>query len=190
MAYVDLEDFLAAKLPAVKKDEEKAAISAVLAAASNYVDKATGRAAGFYAVSPADPSTRRFRGDGSKVLRIPAHIKGTVSVENVPLAAWYESEQNGWLYKYSTSESENFLPQFDGYPVWTKGGLYNVAARWGFAATPADITEAVSQIALRWWQNQQGTLGQITPTGFVIERDVPPSAQAILDTWIKGEFDL
>lgn len=188
--YVDLESFLAAKLPAVKKDEEKAAISAVLAAASSFVDRETLRGSGFFAVSPNEPTTRRFRGDGTRILRIPAHIKGSVSVENVPLAAWYESDVNQWLYKYDTGQIEPFVPSYDGYPVWTRGGLYNVAARWGFAETPAEIVECVSMIALRWWQSQQGTLGQITPTGFVIERDVPPAARAILDSWTKGEFEI
>ncbi len=188
--YVDKDKFLAEKLPTVASDEDKAAIESVLKAASAFFDKATGRAAGFFAVAGAEPSTRRFRGDGTRILRIPRHISGTVAVENVPLSAWYESTDNGWLYKFSTAESQNFLPLSDGYPVWTLGGLYNVAARWGFAAIPEDVSEAVSQIALRWWQTQQGTLGQITPSGFVIERDVPVSAQSIIDLWTRGEFEI
>ena len=188
--YVDLESFLAAKLPDINKQDEKDAIAAVLAAASTFVDNSTGRGDGAFAVSPDDPTTRRFRGDGTRILRIPTHIRGTVAVENVPLAAWYESDINGWLYKYDTGQMESFVPNFDGYPVWTKGGLYNVAARWGFAAIPADIVEAVSQITMRWWETQKGTFGQITPSGFVIERDVPLAAQSIIENYRKGEFDL
>lgn len=188
--YVDLESFLAAKLPEIKREDEKTAISDVLAAASSFVDLETKRGSGFFAVSPADPTTRRFRGDGTRILRIPAHVKGSVTVESIPLSALYESEQNGWLYKYDTGQIESFMPQFDGYPVWTKGALYNVAARWGFAVIPPEIVEAVSQITMRWWQTQKGTLGQITPTGFVIERDVPVSARTILNSWTKGEFEI
>jgi hypothetical protein len=186
MSYLDLDAFLAAKLPEVKRNEEKEAIQAVILGASAYADQVTGRAAGFFNVAPNDPSVKRFRGDGSKVLRIPRHVAGTATVENVPLADYYESDQSGWLYKNQSATNLDL----DGFPVWTKNALYVVAARWGFAAIPADITEAVSQIVLRWWQTQKGTLNQITPGGFVIERDVPLSARSILETWVKGEFDL
>lgn len=185
--YLDLDDFLAAKLPNVKKDEEKAAILDVIKAASAFIDKTTGKS---FAVAPAEAYVRRFRGDGSKILRIPAHVKGSVSVENVPLASYYESEINGWLYKISANTVTGFDPSFDGFPCWTKNQLYNVAARWGFAAIPDDIKEAASQIVMRWWQTQQGTLGQVTPSGFVIERDVAPSTRSILDNYTRQEFEL
>ncbi len=162
----------------------------MLAAASAHIDNITKRGSGFFAVSPAEPSAKRFRGDGTRILRIPAHVRDTVVVESVPLSAWYESDVNGWLYKYDTGQVEQFVPSFDGYPIWTKGGLYTVAARWGFAVIPPEISSAVAQITLNWWRAGNGTLATVNPNGFIIERDVPPSAQGIVDAWTKGEFDL
>lgn len=187
MSYLPLDEFLANKLPNINKQNEKDAIAAILKAASQFVDKTTGKS---FAVAPADPYVRRFRGDGSKVLRIPAHVSGTATVETMPLASYYEHEVSGWLYKI-TNPPSSFDPALtDGFPCWTKNQLYNVAARWGWSAVPDDIIEAVSQITLRWWETQHGTLGQMTPTGFVIERDVPVAVRSILDNYSAREFEI
>ena len=185
--YLDVTNFLATKLPEVKKDAEIEAITSVARAASAYVDQATQRPSGYFQPSPLDPTVRFFRGDGTRILRIPTHIIGTATVENVPLASYYENGISGWLYKIDRG-TVSFSS--DGFPVWTKGVLYNVAARWGYAGIPDDIKEAVSQIALRWWHTQKGTLSELTPSGFVVERDVPLAARSILENYAKGEFEL
>lgn len=196
MDYVDAAAFLAQRLPEVKNENDIAAITAKITAASTFVDNTTKRLPGYFGAAPADPSSRFFRGDGTHILRIPKHITGTATVENVPISAYYEHEQSGWLYKLSQAQlqvagepDELSGTAFDNYPIWTKGVRYTVAARWGYEAIPADISEAVEMIVLRWWETQTGTFGQITPGGFVVERDVPPAARAILNNYVKGEFE-
>jgi hypothetical protein len=68
--------------------------------------------------------------------------------------------------------------------------VYKVSARWGFAETPDDIVLACKMIAQHIWDRGQGTFGQVTPAGFVIERDIPPPARLILDNWKRKEFEL
>src|SRR5581483_4364846 len=52
--------------------------------------------------------------------------------------------------------------------LWQSGVQYRVTARWGYEATPSDVTEACRQWAVYFFERQKGTLGQITPNGFVI----------------------
>jgi hypothetical protein len=194
-SYVDTTQFIADHLPEVVSADETAAIARVILAASLYADRACGRPVGYFSAASGTASTRYFRGDGSKILRIPQHVIGSATVENVPVSAYYENTENGWLYKYTQEDlaasGEVYISgTSDQYPVWTPGKRYAVAARWGFAAIPQDLQQAVSMIVLRWWNTIHGTLGQVSPAGFVIERAVDPAAAEILAQYTRGEFEI
>lgn len=140
------------------------------------------------------PTEKRLRGEGRNFLRLPVHIFG--SIESVKLngtvidsANYYESDKNGWLYEETNVWSEN-----DGFdpdcPLFENGRIYKVTARWGYAVTPLDLQEAVRETVTRLWETQKGTLGQITPNGFVIERALPLFAREVLNRYKKREFEI
>jgi hypothetical protein len=193
MAYIELEDFLKAKLPEIANDDEKDALSAMLEAASAYVDKATKRKRGYFAPAEEDPTTRYFQGWGGRPLRIPVHVLGSVTVEGIADESFYEHEDSGWLYiKRGSAIGSSINISFDAHdePCWKDGCRYSVSARWGYEETPPDIVEAVSQITVRWWETQKGTLGQAGPSGFIIERAVPPAVVLILGNYAKQPFEI
>jgi hypothetical protein len=57
-------------------------------------------------------------------------------------------------------------------------------------ATPADLSEAVRQTVVRIWEAQKGVLGEVTPSGFVIERAMPVFAKEVLDRYKARPFEI
>jgi hypothetical protein len=149
----------------------------------------TGRVvAGSY--SPA--AVRRYRGWGSNYLRIGQHVRGSVTISGFAAADFYEAD-NGWIYASdvpATSPGQTDDRYCRPIRLFTKDSVYLVSARWGFENTPPDIVTACKMIAQHVWDRGQGTFGQVTPTGFVIDRDIPPPVRLMLDLWVRKEFEL
>ncbi len=183
-------------------------VGRILEAASAMIDRFTNRPSGYFAaVPPVDPeddplvyptTVRRYRGTGTNFLQIGRHIPGTISVENVGSDLYYEHPENGWLYSVDVAGQAGagvndgldgrFAPLRDR--MFITGSLYLVTAAWGFAETPSDISFAAKQIAQHIWDRGRGIIGQISPTGFVIERDMPLTARTALTGWVRREFEL
>lgn len=189
--YADLAELLNDFLPELKSDEEQDAVERVLFGASAFVDSYCKRASGYFLPASNTATMKRFRGEGKRFLRIPP-TNSTPTVEGIEAGTFYKSD-NGWLYfeAIDLPESSPALESFDSYRIWQKGKIYKVTAKWGYPQTPAEIVEAVRQITVKWFQSQRGIFGNesITPTGFVVERDVPLSARTILEPFIKREFE-
>lgn len=202
--YADRDQLVSDYLPEVKKPAELAAIDRILEAASALCDSYTRRRKPdgtlYFLPSPAQPTVRRFRGEGLPYLRLPRHVFGTAGLQDLVGMVVYESDANGWLYIDNPYLNEfnaldetviNGADYFPSgfYPTFWQGKIYLVLARWGYDAIPPEITEAVRLIAARWFETQRGTIGQIAPNGFVIERDLPPAAKTLLKPFIKREFE-
>lgn len=189
MPYADLDNLIADYLPEATKTTEKAAVGRILESVSLFVDSYTSRPAGFFNPSPADPTMKRIRGEGERFLRLPVHVKGTtqvpVTVEGVSSALFYESDGKGWLYFEDSTFSFD-----DCGREWENGRIYKVTARWGYALTPVDLQEAVRLTVCRIYEMQRGTLGKVTPEGFIQERFIPSAAKSILDNYKKREFEI
>lgn len=132
------------------------------------------------------PTEKRLRGEGKNFLRLPVHVVSTI--EQVTLygtvidsALYYESDKNGWLYREDLGLTDS---------LWEEGLTYKVTARWGYAVTPLDLSEAVRQIVVAVWERQKGVLGEVTPNGFVIERAMPLFAREVLDRYKRREFEI
>lgn len=187
MAYADIDQLKADYLPDLKSTAEIAAVTRTLDNVSSFVDTYCRRTAGFFSPSAEAPSEKRVRGEDENFLRIPLHVFGSIDqvTENgiaIDIDLCYESDVNGWLYLDS-----DLLPK---EPSWTDGQIYKVTARWGYAATPADLQEAVRQLVVKIWETQRGVLGQVTPNGFVIERAMPPFVREVLDRYKKRQFEI
>lgn len=195
MAYADKDNLLADYLPEAKSNAEKDAVGRILDSVSTFVDTYCKRTPGYFNPAAAEVSMKRVRGEGAHFLRLPVHVFGsitTVSISGTEIDSedYYESEKNGWLYLENDSSPVEASFNVCSRERWYDGQIYKVTARWGYAATPLDLSEAVRSIVLRIWETQKGVLGQITPNGFVIERALPPLAKEILDRYKRREFEI
>jgi hypothetical protein len=146
--------------------------------------------------SPA--TVRRYRGAGKNYLQIGRHVPGSVTVENVATDLFYEHTENGWLFAVDFAgqpgnagyESDDYSFRYPACSLFTDGALYLVTARWGFVATPDDIDLATKQIVQQVWDRGKGIIGTLSPTGFVVERDIPLTARLMLEGWTRREFEL
>ena len=196
MPYADKDLLISDYLPEARSTAEKDAVGRILDNVTAFVDSYCKRVAGYFNPSPEEPTVRRVRGEGERFLRLPVHVFGSITEVKtsygslIDSANYYESDKNGWLY----AEEDGIYPQgaFDlcSQDIWMMGASFKVKARWGYSATPLDLSEAVRLIVVRIWETQRGTLGQVTPSGFVIERLIPPAAKEILDLYKRREFEI
>lgn len=195
MRYANLENLIADYLPEAKSEKEIAAVGRILDNISSFIDTYCRRPAGFFA-PVSEENEKRVRGEGKHFLRLPVHQFGTVTQVKtnggtvISSAAYYESEKNGWLYAEEGSRSPELSFDSCSSNVWEDSAIFKVTAKWGYAATPPDLEEAVRLIVVRIYETQRGSLGQITPSGFVIERLIPPAAKEILDFYKRREFEI
>jgi hypothetical protein len=195
MAYADKDQLIADYLPDAKSTAEKAAIQRILDGVSTFVDTYCDRKPGYFNPAETEPSEKRVRGEGKHFLRLPRHVFG--SIEQVTLYGtvidselFYESEKNGWLYyeNVGVGLERTFADCSDRR--WYEGEAYKVTARWGYAVTPLDLQEAVRQTVTRIWEAQKGVLGDVTPSGFVIERSMPLFAREVFDRYKARPFEI
>ena len=194
--YADKDLLIADYIPEAKSEKEQAAIGRILTAGSVFVDSYCRRAPGFFSPAAAEATEKRVRGEGLNFLRLPAHVFGsvgsvTLNGSTIEAGSYYESDKNGWLYfEDSLFGLESSFYEDESCRVWRDGRVYKVTAKWGYQATPPDLSEAVRIAVTRVWETQKGTLGQITPNGFVIERALQPLAKEILDRYKRREFEV
>lgn len=184
--YADLAQLTADYLPEAQSAAEQAALGRILAAVTVAIDSYTKRPPQYFASAEAQPTARFFTGEGKVYLRLPVHIAGSIDpAEGVDCSGhsitnWVE--RGGWLYQTSG------LGKLGG--IWQRGVEYTVSARWGYDTTPADITEACRQLVVHYFERQRGTIGQVTPNGFVIDRDMPPTVKTLLAAYRRKEFEV
>lgn len=196
MTYADQEQLIADYLPEAKSAREIAAVDRIADAASRFVDSYCRRPADYFSPAPTAPSMKRVRGEGQSFLRLPVHVFGSITqIDNKTFSAWsnrvYESDKSGWLY-FESDEfgvESNFSTGYC-YKRWTSERIYKVTARWGYAATPPPIVEAVRLITARIYSVQKGAIGQVTAEGFINERLIPQAAKDLLKNFVKREFEI
>lgn len=141
---------------------------------------------------------RRFRGTGSNFLQVGRFIPGTATIQNVGSELFYENQERGsFLFAVDNAgvagsglDAEDLSNYSMSARLFAQGALYNVTAAWGFVETPAPIVMATKQIVQHIWDRGHGIIGTLSPTGFVIERDIPLTAAAFLEPFIKRQFEL
>jgi hypothetical protein len=197
-SYADTDETIQDVLTGATSDGQKETVGRLIEAASNLVDRYTERPENYFAAldNESEPTARRYRGNGKNFLMIGRHVIGSASVQGVADSLFYEHPENGWLFSndpagvvasYGDDDVTNRTPNS---MLWTNGALFIVSARWGFAATPSAIVHATKLITQHLWDKGKGVLGEVSPSGFVIERDIPPTARLALDVWKKRQFEI
>lgn len=206
MNYFDVDILIADKLPEllpkVDGDEINAddvdTITRLCEAVSSFIDRYCKRRAGYFAAAVYTDdvieagTVRRYRGEGKRYLRIGNHVAGTLSVTSPVIAAdrYYEHDSNGWLYALDTNFNDEGDYFVNSDCFFEAGRPYEITAVWKFDPSPADVIEAGSQIVAAIWDKGKGVVGEVTPAGFVVDRDIPLTAAALLKPYIKRPFEI
>ncbi len=174
--YAQLSDALQ-YLPDVTDASDQATLQAILERASRAIDSYLNVAPDYFAAVSPPPVERNFRGTGTAYLPVPPLFDlQSVKVSGGSITDYDYDPTNGYLIRRWPSR-------------WPYMSEITITARFGFAAVPADITEACLQIAVRWWRGRDeafsGVIGGINRDGQIIERGLPASARTILDAWTQ-----
>lgn len=194
--YADTDETRDDVLTGIRDDNESqlATLGRILEAASAMIDRYTDRPAAYFAAvgDEATATERRRRGEGKNYLRLGRHVPGSVLIEGYVVGTDFYEASNGWVYLKDPADVGNYSDDQRSYRsrIFVQDAVYLVSAVWGFAETPADIVFACKLIAAHIWDRGQGIFGQVSPSGFVIERDMPPTAATILDNWKRKEFEI
>lgn len=192
--YATVDETVTDVLTEVKTDGQKETVGRIIEGVSSFIDLYCKRPVGYFAALEvdSDPTVRNYRGKGTNYLQVGRYVAGTATVQNVADALFYEGD-NGWLFAVDeAAQAGGPYGDFTTRPtvLFAKGALYAVSARWGFAETPPAIVQATKLITQQIWDRGRGIFGEISPGGFVIERDIPLTARAFLDAFVKREFEI
>jgi hypothetical protein len=167
----------------LKNDQTTEQLKEIISRASRRIDAyvTDNQETNYFAASPTEPSIKKLRGMDLSFLSLPLHVAGSIAkVEapepfSVPEFA-YERDRLVCIDQFGV-RSRRYR--------WIEGVPYSVTARWGFAETPPEITEACLQLVVRTFRAKDdgfsGVIGAIKRDGSMIERALPAPVKEILD---------
>lgn len=136
-------------------------------------------------------SVRRYRGENKPYLRVGPHVGDATITSPVISPSLVYVDRNGWI-RYddaiTNQGDEDYFNDLRRDTFFSAGTVYQVSARWGFGETPDDIVTACALIVGDLLDRGSGVIGQISPSGFVIERTMPLAARDILNNNRKREY--
>lgn len=162
--------------------DAKAGFKRAVTAASRAIDSYTKRAVDAFAASPEDGTEEVIYGTGEQSLDIGAFVAksvtGVVDANGNPVSV---VEHKGAL-RITDASGRLTGRRFE------QGAPYRVTARYGYAETPADITEACLQLATRWWKGKDesfsGVIGNINRDSTIVERSYPAAVKELLAPYV------
>lgn len=149
MAYCTIKEVRAVGTQLANCDDDT--LNAQIERCSRFFDHLCGVSDQFFEKSTTEPSTRMFYGDGTSYLRLDPYVAGSLSI-SVP--SGYEAptyiERNGYLL-LTTRDVGAIVSQLPPWCMgtgWWSGLPITVTARWGYAATPADVKLAIIEMVI------------------------------------------
>jgi hypothetical protein len=128
-------------------------IDAVIERCSRFFDNLCGVAAEFFEPAGVAATSVTVYGDGSPYLQLPPYIAGTLNT-TLDLPDGYTApdfvERDGFLVLTSSPSGTLLTRSVVGLngSSWWDGLPITVSARWGYAATPADVNLAVIEMVI------------------------------------------
>ena len=116
-----------------------------------------------------------FYGDGSAILRLPPYV-GPLAAGAVTLPPGYSAPEfsertdrygNQYLQRAATAQAVSLMDEaawFRGtlqQTGWPAGVPVKVKAKWGFAATPDDVKEAVLELTIAIWRSKDPAFAKV-----------------------------
>lgn len=185
--YVTKEEFrgagsvpmvMAATTVAIPNDQ----LDDLIEMASRFFDLVCGVEPGYFEAAGPSATARTFYGNGTNFLRIDRYVPGSL---NATLAypegytALDYVERDGYLVITDSTGilSSRSLTFCNG---WYCGVPITVFAKWGFAATPADVKLAVIELAANLWSEVDPKhLKLVAPEHLPLREKLPPRVAEI-----------
>jgi hypothetical protein len=130
-----------------------AELDAWIEQASRFFDLECGVEPGYFEAAGDTATSKTIYSNGTNYLRLPPYVTGSLNTA-ITLPDGYTVpsfiEQDGFLV---LTTSTGVLPPFQHFHDslwggWPSGVAVTVSARWGFAATPADVKMAVIELTI------------------------------------------
>lgn len=159
-----------------------AQLADLLEMASRYFDLECGVEPGYFEAAESTPAARTFYGNGSNFLRLDRYVPGSLNA-TLSYPTGYTAldyiERDGYLVITDSSGviSSRSLTFCNG---WYRGVPITVTAKWGFAATPADVKLAVIELAANLWSELDPKhLKLVAPEHLPLREKLPPRVAEI-----------
>lgn len=129
-----------------------AELDALIEQASRVFDLECGVDPGHFEPASSTATERTFYGDETGWLRLDPYVAGSLSA-TITMPDGYTVpefvERNGYLVRSGSSVLVDTRYAADPWPI---GVPVTVTARWGYAATPADVKMAIIEFVLNLWR--------------------------------------
>jgi hypothetical protein len=193
--YATITQIKSRLLPNSYDSSTDTAIGDIITAASRLIDSYLKVENDFFAVAAVSASTKVVYGRGSDRLRLPP-FTGSIVAADLTVPSGYTKPVftvvDGW-FTIPAPASLGFgvvgnAPEYNPYLYsWLENVPYTISARWGWAVTPQDITEACIQIVVRLFRGRDDAyVGVITnDNGQAFEKAIPAGSKMILDEWAR-----
>lgn len=136
------------------QDSDLTLFDTLITRASRIFDILCCAPAGYFLQRSAAAETRTVYGSGLSFLALPRHYEPVTAV-TVPgdYTAPYWSEVDGCL-RTKDSKGTVFQIYDPNRGIWPAGVAVSVTAKWGFAAVPEDVKEAVAELTIAMWRSK------------------------------------
>jgi hypothetical protein len=155
----------------------------VIEQASRIFDLQCGVKPGYFeaAADDAEPSTKVFYGDGGTLLKLDPYVPGTLD-ETITVPEGYTAqtfiEGDGYLIRADSAGIP--IGTFGRWDGWNAYVPVTVTAVWGFESTPADVKQAVIELAINLWrETDPASLKLVNLEGGVLRESTPPRVKEI-----------
>lgn len=180
MAYVDISEF---RIQATQASSvPQVLVESLIEQASRYFDSLCGVTEGYFELAGTSATARTFYGDGTNYLRLDPYVSGSLNA-SITLPDGYTVpefiEGGGYLIIVSSGIRYSLTPWWAS-GGWLEGVPVVVTARWGFAATPADVKLAIIELAINLWRTVDPAETNLTDLeGQPLRERVPPRVAEI-----------
>lgn len=149
--------------------------------ASRFFDLLCGVEPGYFEEAGLTATARTFYGNGSRFLKldryVPGSLNATLSYPTGYTALDYVERDGYLVITDSTGVLSSSLRWSSG---WYSGVPITVTAKWGFAATPADVKLAVIELAANLWSELDPKhLKLVAPEHLPLREKAPPRVAEI-----------
>lgn len=147
----------------------------VLPRASRIVDELCGVDNDYFAAAGASPTERRFDGTGTRYLKIPPYVAGSIT------SLTYDSGAAPPSYA-----AVDGLLRANRGEYWRFNDEVIISARWGFSAIPEEIKEATIEIAIAIWRGRDTGFARVTAEvngSSIVTPAIPDRAKLICQKW-------
>lgn len=189
--YGTVDALISGFLPSAN-DADRPTLSQMLVSAYRTIDSRTRRQPFAFSPAPTEATEQTFYGTDSPVLLLPDFVPGSIAgvtgLQGYMPAGWVEwqrRDETAGAYRRGihTTTADGILT---ARVVWKKGVPFKVTARWGFAETPAEITQAGYILVRHFWTqnpgNLSGPVGDLRP--YVQERGLPKLVDEMIAPYV------